>query len=97
MSPNEKRRLAKEQSKQWLQTLQSPQLSDVDRDAFVDWLRESSLHVSEMLRVIYIEESPREVCRQPEGCAPEISDEDDVIPLMGFAPTAAMLAEGGIR
>src|ERR1700691_4011249 len=39
-----------EQAAWWLLTLQSEQLSATERAEFIDWLRESPLHISEMLR-----------------------------------------------
>jgi transmembrane sensor len=40
-----------EQAAWWLLTLQSEQLSATQRADFIDWLRESPLHIAEMLRV----------------------------------------------
>jgi transmembrane sensor len=46
----EHRRIA-EGAAMWLLTVQSEQLSEAQRAAFIDWLRESPLHIAEMLRV----------------------------------------------
>jgi transmembrane sensor len=40
-----------EQAAWWLLTLQSEQLTAAQRAEFIDWLRESPLHIAEMLRV----------------------------------------------
>lgn len=48
----EKRRLqTAEQAAGWLLTLQSPEVTSQERAQFVDWLRESPVHVAELLRV----------------------------------------------
>src|ERR1700685_2893745 len=44
-----------EQAAWWLLTLQSEQLSATERAEFIDWLRESPLHIAEMLRVCRLE------------------------------------------
>jgi transmembrane sensor len=46
-----KDRRTTEQAAWWLLTLQSEQLSATERAEFIDWLRESPLHIAEMLRV----------------------------------------------
>jgi transmembrane sensor len=46
----ENRRIA-ERAAMWLLTVQSEQLSATQRAEFIDWLRESPLHIAEMLRV----------------------------------------------
>jgi transmembrane sensor len=45
----ERRRRAADQAALWLLTLQSEVLSAAQRAEFIDWLRESPLHISEML------------------------------------------------
>ena len=45
----ERRQKAAEHAAHWLITLQSEELSSQERAEFIDWLRESPLHVSEML------------------------------------------------
>jgi transmembrane sensor len=46
---DEHRARAAGQAAQWLVAIQSEELSSQERAAFIDWLRESPLHVSEML------------------------------------------------
>lgn len=52
-SPNAKvrRRAATEQAATWLVALRGGRLSASERGEFVDWLRESPMHISEMLRI----------------------------------------------
>jgi transmembrane sensor len=45
----ERRLKAAEHAAHWLVALQSEELSSQERADFIDWLRESPLHVSEML------------------------------------------------
>jgi transmembrane sensor len=40
-----------EEAASWLLTLQSEELSTAQRAEFVDWLRQSPQHISQMLRV----------------------------------------------
>jgi transmembrane sensor len=51
MESTERRRRANEEAAQWLLLLQGPEMPRQQREAFVDWLRESPVHVAEMLRV----------------------------------------------
>jgi len=51
MDANERRRRAGEQAVDWMIRLQSGALPRAQREQFADWLRESPLHVAEMLRV----------------------------------------------
>jgi transmembrane sensor len=48
-SQKERRLQAAEQAANWLLTLQSADVSDTQRAEFIDWLRESPLHVAELL------------------------------------------------
>lgn len=51
MGVNERRNAVGEEAADWWLRLQSEGLSRADREQFVDWLRESPVHVAEMLRV----------------------------------------------
>lgn len=51
MESIERRRRVNEEATEWLLQLQGTEMSRTQREAFVDWLRESPLHVAEMLRV----------------------------------------------
>src|SRR5687768_11131011 len=51
MESSERRRKANEEAAEWWLQLQAPEISRQQREAFVDWLRESSVHVAEILRV----------------------------------------------
>jgi transmembrane sensor len=45
------RRQAAQEAAEWLVRLQSNDTSHGDREAFVDWLRESPVHIAEMIRI----------------------------------------------
>lgn len=51
MDPNERRNRAEEEAAEWWLRLQAADMSRLEREQFVDWLRESRIHVAEMLRV----------------------------------------------
>ncbi len=51
MEPTERRRRAGEEAAEWWLRLQSADTPREQREALVDWLRESPLHIAEMLRV----------------------------------------------
>jgi ferric-dicitrate binding protein FerR (iron transport regulator) len=47
----ERHRLASEEATVWWMRLHFEELARADRERFIDWLRESPLHVAEMLRL----------------------------------------------
>jgi len=51
MEPTERRRRVNEEAAEWWLQLQAHEMSRRQREAFVDWLRESPVHVAEMLRI----------------------------------------------
>jgi transmembrane sensor len=51
MEPIERRRRVNEEATEWWLQLQAQDISRQQRAAFVDWLRESPVHVAEILRV----------------------------------------------
>ena len=50
-SSESRRARAAEEAAEWLQRFESGHISASDRGDFVDWLRESPLHVAETLRI----------------------------------------------
>jgi transmembrane sensor len=73
---NERRRLASLDAAEWWVRLQEPAVSRVDREEFVDWLRESALHVAEMLRIAQVH-GALEQFRQWTNVSTEGSDEPE--------------------
>jgi transmembrane sensor len=51
MVANDRRKRASEEAAEWWVRLQTSELPRAEREQFVDWLRESAIHVAEMLRV----------------------------------------------
>jgi len=51
MDPSDRRRRSSVEAATWWVRLHSEELAKADREQFVDWLRESAVHVAEMLRV----------------------------------------------
>jgi transmembrane sensor len=51
MNANSRRARAAAEAAEWWVRIQSDELSREEREQFVDWLRESALHVAEMLRM----------------------------------------------
>jgi transmembrane sensor len=51
MDPSDRRRRASEEAAAWWVRLQTGEFARAEREEFVDWLRESAVHVAEMLRV----------------------------------------------
>lgn len=54
MSLNERRKRAAEEAAEWWVQINAPGSSPHDRAQFADWLRESPVHVAEMLRVAQV-------------------------------------------
>jgi transmembrane sensor len=57
MDARERRALAAEAATEWWVCLQGGDASNREREQFVDWLRESPLHVTEMLRIARLHEA----------------------------------------
>lgn len=54
MDVNERRARAGKEAAEWWTEMQATQMSLERRETFVEWLRESALHVSEMLQVVEV-------------------------------------------
>lgn len=82
MESTERRSRVSEEAAEWLLQLQAQAMSREQREAFVDWLRESPVHVAEMLRVASVH-GALEQFENWAGIATEGSgnDEQVVIPL----------------
>ncbi len=78
---DQRRRLAAEQAAEWLVALQSDKPSARERGEFVDWLRESPLHVAEMLRLSRVDQSLGDYTKWHEIEAAESSGDDNVVTL----------------
>ena len=61
------RRLVAAEAAEWLDRLSSDDLSVSDRAEFVDWLRESPVHVAETLRIERLRAIQRKSVRNQSG------------------------------
>ncbi len=83
---DQQRRLAAEQAAEWLMALQAGKLSAKERSEFVDWLRESPVHVAEMLRVSRVDQALGDYTRWSDIVVAQGSDDDTVVALGDFTP-----------
>ncbi|HEY7638586.1 MAG TPA: FecR domain-containing protein [Steroidobacteraceae bacterium] len=90
MESTERRRRVNEEATQWWLQLQTQGMPRQQREAFVDWLRESPVHVAEMLRVASVhgalEQFEHWARIATEGSG---NDEQVVVPLHHAGATAA--------
>ena len=92
MDASDRRRRAAEEAAEWWVRLQSD-VSRAEREQYVDWLRESSLHVAEMLRIVQVHGAlaqferwggiPTGETREPESKIVSLSPEDRSVPRPG--------------
>ena len=89
MDASDRRRRASEEAAVWWVRLQSEEPSRAEREQFVDWLRESAVHVAEMLRVAKVHDA----LEQFEGWSKIATDRadddgnsrDNIVALLGNA------------
>lgn len=81
MDANDRRERIAEEAAEWWVTLQG-EVTRVEREQFIDWLRESGLHVAEMLRIAQVHGALKQFERwskiSTDGSG---GDEDVVVPL----------------
>ena len=85
MAPTERRGRASEEAGEWLLRLQAGELPREERAEFVDWLRESPVHVAEMLRVARVHGALEQFERWA-GISTQGAESDEAVVLL---PTAA--------
>ncbi len=78
---NRSRRQAAEQAAEWLVTLRAGKLSARERSEFVDWLRESPVHVAEILRASRIDHALGEYSSWSDIAVAATGDIDNVVTL----------------
>ena len=82
MDASERRRRASLEAAEWWVRLQERDVSRTDREEFIDWLRESALHVAEMLRIAQVH-GALEHFQKWTRLSTEGSDEpENVVPLL---------------
>src|SRR6185503_4008325 len=93
MDARDRRKLASEAAAEWWACLHGEDFSRNQREQFVDWLRESPLHVAEMLRIARVNDALAGFAGWMEIAAAEsqgAADADsNVVPLRPPAAVAA--------
>jgi transmembrane sensor len=75
----QRRRFATEQAAEWLFALRAGTLSAQERNEFLDWLRESPLHVAEMLRMGQLDQALDTCTRWGDAATEEQGRGENVI------------------
>jgi transmembrane sensor len=97
MDPSERRQRAADEAAQWLVDLQG-EPSQADRERYTDWLRESPLHIAEMIRIARVqhalegfEEWPDlpPYVPSPDADRPHVTDRNVVTLPTGVAASAS--------
>ncbi|GFE85088.1 FecR family protein [Steroidobacter agaridevorans] len=78
MAPTDRRSRASEEAGEWLLRLQAGELPREQREALVDWLRESPVHVAELLRMASVH-GALEQFEHWTGIATSGAEHDDVV------------------
>jgi transmembrane sensor len=87
MAASDRRKRASEEAAAWWVRLQNLDLPRAEREQFVDWLRESAIHVAEMLRVAKVH-GALEQFQQWARISTDGPDEDNVVSLTICSPVA---------
>jgi transmembrane sensor len=81
MDASDRKKRAASEAADWFSRLQSGQMERAEREQFVEWLRESHLHVAEMLRIEQIHGSLESFQRWARISTGPKTDADNVIQL----------------
>jgi transmembrane sensor len=87
MDASERRKRASEEAAAWWVRLQTEKLLRAEREEFVDWLRESSVHVAEMLHVAKVHGA----LEQFQGWASISTDGSDADNIVSLAETSPVV------
>jgi transmembrane sensor len=87
MAASDRRKRASEEAAAWWVRLQDVDLPRAEREQFVDWLRESAVHVAEMLRVAKVH-GALEQFQQWARISTDGPDEDNIVSLKISSPSA---------
>jgi transmembrane sensor len=85
----QRRRQAAEQAAEWLIGLQSDRLSFRERGEYIEWLRESPVHVAEMLRISQIHQALAECSKWSRNTQAAEGEIDNLISPSAFARVPA--------
>jgi transmembrane sensor len=80
MAASDRRKRASEEAAAWWVRLQTEELPRAEREQFVDWLRESAVHVAEMLRVAKVHGALEQFQRWAD-ISTAGADEDNIVSL----------------
>src|ERR1700730_1415259 len=80
MDASDRRKRASEEAAAWWVRLQTEGLPRAEREEFVDWLRESAVHVAEMLRVAKVHGALEQFQRWA-NISTDGSDADNIVSL----------------
>ncbi|HVY80366.1 MAG TPA: FecR domain-containing protein [Steroidobacteraceae bacterium] len=109
MDANDRRRRAGSEAADWFSRLQAGTMERAEREQFVEWLRESHIHVAEMLRIAQINGALAHFAGWARIATGPKTDADDVIqlpplgnstspspesPLQGPPPRASRVGHG---
>jgi transmembrane sensor len=81
MAASDRRKRASEEAAAWWVRLQTEELPRAEREQFVDWLRESAVHVAEMLRVAKVHGALEQFQRWAH-VSTDGADEDNIVSLL---------------
>ena len=87
-SAAERRERVAEEAAEWLLRLESDSLSVNERAQYVDWLRESPLHVAEMIHVARLQKALVDFTRWGQ-IAPVDSTSESSVPTLPVSPYSA--------
>lgn len=82
MDVTDRRKRAGGEAADWFARLQAGSMDRTEREQFVEWLRESHVHVAEMLRIAQIHGSLERFQQWARIPAGPKEDEDNIIPLL---------------
>lgn len=85
MDATDRRKRASEEATEWLVVLQG-NVTHAQREQFIDWLRESSVHVAEMLRVAQVHGALEQFNRWARIPTDGSGDDDDIVVALSTIP-----------
>lgn len=89
MEPTERRARITDEAAEWWVRLRADDLRREEREQFVDWLRESHVHVAEMLRIAQIHGALESFTRWARIATDGSIDEANVVPLRNDGSTVS--------
>jgi len=97
VTADERRNRASEEAAQWCTRLQAPDVPRATREDFTAWLRESPLHVAEMLRMAQVHQALEQFEHWATIRPDEAASEDDVLTVLPRMSAAATVVAASRR